>query len=322
VKSHQLRDEINNGKTISPDILEKYEVHVVASVLKLYLLELPDPVVSHQAYEIIKTIYSTPATEADESTRIQIIQNTLGNLRLANIATLDALTTHFTLLIELTSADDVYIAALATNLAPCIMRPKHETPLSMDERFAVRLLRDLFAHRESIFGELKRASSIRAREQAAATAAATSSSTIGGGARGRGPSIVADDHGRSRRELEQERAAAIAASSRARSPAPGTDRGSARRDRSAHRHRGSVDTRFPIAVHSTGSPTENRRATVTRHSLEVPGQEGVASTVENETKANGSATHTAAPAPAATVVPPPTSHVHTGVELSDKPMDD
>jgi hypothetical protein len=303
-KSHQLRDEINNGKPIAPDTLEKYEVHVVASVLKLYLLELPDPVVSHQAYEIIKTIYSTTATESDESTRIQIIQNTLGNLRLANIATLDALTTHFTLLIELTSADDDYIAALATNLAPCIMRPKQETPVSMDERFAIRLLRDLFAHREAIFGELKRASSIRAREQAAATASATAP-------RGRGPSIIADDHGRSRRELEQERAAAIAASSRARSPAPGADRGSARRDRSAHRHRGSVDTRFPIAVHA-GSPTD-RRATVTRHSLEVPGQDGIASVVENESKANG----IAAPAP---VVPPVTAHA--GVELTDKPMDD
>lgn len=39
--THRLRDEINNGKPITPEILEKYEIPIVASVLKLYLLELP-----------------------------------------------------------------------------------------------------------------------------------------------------------------------------------------------------------------------------------------------------------------------------------------
>lgn len=39
--THRLRDEINNGKPVTPEILEKYEIPIVASVLKLYLLELP-----------------------------------------------------------------------------------------------------------------------------------------------------------------------------------------------------------------------------------------------------------------------------------------
>jgi hypothetical protein len=39
--THRLRDEINTGKPIAPDVLEKYEIPIVASVLKLYLLELP-----------------------------------------------------------------------------------------------------------------------------------------------------------------------------------------------------------------------------------------------------------------------------------------
>jgi hypothetical protein len=32
---------INNGQPVPPEVLEKYEIPVVASVLKLYLLELP-----------------------------------------------------------------------------------------------------------------------------------------------------------------------------------------------------------------------------------------------------------------------------------------
>jgi hypothetical protein len=120
--THHLRALINDGKPIAHEILEKYEIPIVASVLKLYFLELPDPVVSSHVYEIIKTIYNSTATDSSETTRVQVIQNTLGQLRLANIATLDAITTHFTRLIELTSADETYISALATNLAPCILQ--------------------------------------------------------------------------------------------------------------------------------------------------------------------------------------------------------
>ena len=32
---------INNGKPIPKEVLERYEIPIVASVLKLYLLELP-----------------------------------------------------------------------------------------------------------------------------------------------------------------------------------------------------------------------------------------------------------------------------------------
>lgn len=39
--THRLRNEINNGSPIPPDVLERYPIPVVVSVLKLYLLELP-----------------------------------------------------------------------------------------------------------------------------------------------------------------------------------------------------------------------------------------------------------------------------------------
>jgi len=39
--THHLRSQINTGKAPPVDALEKYEIPIVASVLKLYLLELP-----------------------------------------------------------------------------------------------------------------------------------------------------------------------------------------------------------------------------------------------------------------------------------------
>ena len=205
--THHLRNQVNNESAVPRDVLEKYEMPIVASLLKLYLLELPgmlttsdarslltlpDSLVSSQVYEIIKTVYATTSdavpnpisTESLDSTpRIKVLQSTLGQLRLNNIATLDAITTHFTRLIDLTSADEAYVTALANTLAPCILRPRTENSLTLEERFAYRLIRDLFDHKESIFGELKRQSStlsgsnsLSNRQRAASAVAADESS--------------------------------------------------------------------------------------------------------------------------------------------------
>ncbi len=42
--THHLRNAINSGKPLSREILEQYEIPIVASVLKLYFLELPGEV--------------------------------------------------------------------------------------------------------------------------------------------------------------------------------------------------------------------------------------------------------------------------------------
>jgi hypothetical protein len=40
-QTHNLRSTINTGKRFSDEVLEKYDIPIVASALKLYLLELP-----------------------------------------------------------------------------------------------------------------------------------------------------------------------------------------------------------------------------------------------------------------------------------------
>ncbi|KAJ4300879.1 Rho-GTPase-activating protein 8 [Kalmusia sp. IMI 367209] len=321
-QTHNLRASINTGKNFPQEVLEKYDIPIVANVLKLYLLELPDSLVSSHVYEIVKTIYSTTAAETSEETRINVIQSTLGQLRLANIATLDAICTHFTRLIELTSADETYVTALANALAPCILRPRQESSLTMNERYSYRLIRDLFAHKDAIFGELKRASSL------------THSSS--GAQRPR--AISTDESNRRANYEERNRAIAAQRSPRATSPAPGPRGGSHRRDRS--------QTRFPV---NTSSPTETRRGT--RNSLEVPGSVDNSPVVE-PAETNGTAEGASAPtptadhpAPSSTRVPFPRKHAGSlarsnrdstgslraaasedaaprGVQLEDKPMDD
>ncbi|KAM0204292.1 hypothetical protein ACHAPA_007785 [Fusarium lateritium] len=256
-QTHRLRAKVNDGKPVSPDVFDEFDIPTVASLLKVYLLELPDSLVSSHVYEIIRTIYSTPSTDTDEPSRIAALQSTLSQLRLTNIATLDACMNHFTRLIDLTSADEAYVASLAGALAACILRPRTETSLTMEEKHAYRLVRDLFAHKDAIFTALKRMSMV------------THSTSVGSNNR---PRAISTDES-NRKALMEERNRALlekanASRGRDKSPAPGP-RGH-RRDRST----GGPETRFPIASPTSASAVDRHRpnlgGVIKRQSLEVP----------------------------------------------------
>jgi len=273
--THRLRNEVNNGKPILDEVLDAYELPVIASLLKLYLLELPDSLVSSNLYEVMKTIYSNSTTSEASATqtRISVLQNALGHgqLPLANIATLDAVTSHFVRLLDLTSADEAYTVQLAQSLAPCILRPKVETSLTTGEKNNYRFLRDLFDHHKAIFDELKRAAAAALQRSLTVKQSEAGAMTNGAGTGVGRPRAISSDESNRRAHME-ERHRAIANRSRAASPAPLAAHSRAaplevarhRRDSS----KGPTDTRFPIAV-STASP----RAVVARQSLDVPASE-------------------------------------------------
>ena len=152
------------------------------------------------------------------------------------------------------------------------------------------------------------------------------------------PRAISTDESNRRANMEErQRAIAAQRSPRATSPAPNRGTGSHRRDRS--------QTRFPV---NTSSPTETRRNTLNRSSLEVPGNPD--SPTHDETTTNGTleAAPAAAsapaehPAPSSTRVPFPRKPATglsrgnrdstgslrgeeagpRGVTLEDKPMDD
>jgi hypothetical protein len=285
--------------------------------------------VSSHVYEIIKTIYSTPASETADSDRIKVLQNTLIQLRLANIATLDALMTHFTRLIELTSADETYIAALAHDLSSAILRPRLENSMTMGEKHAYRLIRDLFAHKDAIFGELKRASSLNHSNSVESRPRAVSNANT-------------DESNRKANMEARTRAILAAGGSRSRATSPAPSPRGHRRDRSS----GGPQTRFPI---QTSPTTESRNrgsiGNVMRNSLDVPGSIdasgdltiGTVSSQESgqhdpavTALSNGAAEENgAAKSPLVRKIAPGVAARQSafetrpvGVSLSDKPMDD
>lgn len=192
---------------------------------------------------------------------------------------------HFTRLIDLTSADEQYVASLATSLAPCILRPRTETSLTMEEKHAYRLIRDLFAHKDAIFSELKRMSTL------------SHSSSVTSNNR---PRAISTDESNRRAHMEERQRALLEkvgsnGRGRATSPAPSPRH---RRDRSV----GGPETRFPIQTSPTTATDRHRSSMgslaggVKRSSLEVPDADGP--------------TPAPAPAPAPAPVPTPAAEVN------------
>lgn len=161
--THELRSAINNGKPVEKQILEKFDPAIVAATLKLYLLELPDSLVSQTLYEPIKSVYSNYSLDEDAEDRVAALSNVLQQLRVSNIATLDALTIHFARLVELTNADSQYKLALANALSPCLLRPRSESSITQQYKHPQRLVLDILAYRKDIFTNLKRTSTSRPR---------------------------------------------------------------------------------------------------------------------------------------------------------------
>ena len=126
----------------------------------------------------------------------------------------------------------------------------------MHEKHSYRLIRDLFAHKEEIFGELKRASTL--------------SHTPSGGNASKASRIRAISTDESNRRANTEaRNRAIASKSRTSSPAPHANGRTHRRDKSID----PPTTRFPIHTNSPITAEAPARKAV-RASLEVPGDEG------------------------------------------------
>ncbi|ANB11590.1 Rgd2p [Sugiyamaella lignohabitans] len=163
-KTHEIRRELNFGGGTPKEIrqvLPKYEVSVVASVLKLYLVELPDSIIPSSLYDIIKSIYHQHGNDEDPQARITAIQNTLMQLRVSNIATLDAIMTHLTRLTTIAKASPEYIGQLAQEFSHCLLRPKTQSALTLGDRHAYLLVKDLLTYKERIFKDLKRNNSSR-----------------------------------------------------------------------------------------------------------------------------------------------------------------
>lgn len=192
-KVHELRFKLNELTDAAEmkDILKKSEPKVVTNVLKLYFMELPDSIVPHSYFDLIMTLYQNyPAESQDKNvnkSRLTGLQNTLLELPVCSLATLDAILTHLNRLVNIISSANEDLGSslrlrLCKEFGALVLRPKRDNEGAEGKNLhsntvAVEIIQqefvtDLFAHKDNIFGELRRRNSnkpLRASSAASGT---------------------------------------------------------------------------------------------------------------------------------------------------------
>lgn len=185
--THQLRSLLNQKQFHDDsevfEVIKSYngEPSTVASVLKIYLLELPERLITKDIYDVLKVLYAeyslpltteeaepmteeTKTQEADkkselDSNRITGLATTLATLPRPHIATLDAIINHFYRLIKILKMGESgaqtaveFTSAISQEFANCII----EVRMPDGNDLGYKIFFDLLTHRKQIFGELRR----------------------------------------------------------------------------------------------------------------------------------------------------------------------
>lgn len=183
---HKVRSQLNglsdSGQIL--DVIKQCDPTTVVNVLKLYFLELPDSIVPNSYFDLIRTLYQNyPVGSADEDnndtsnkSRITGLQNSLIDLPVCNLATLDAILTHLSRLVMIISSKNEKLSTsfksrLCREFGSLVLGPKKEDSALNGksvysfkmalEQLEQNFVADLFDHKESIFGELRRRNSMR-----------------------------------------------------------------------------------------------------------------------------------------------------------------
>ncbi|KAG9223920.1 hypothetical protein CCMSSC00406_0004464 [Pleurotus cornucopiae] len=159
--AHHLREALNGldaEQAIPANFFDQYDAAVIASTLKLWILELDPPVALWEGWDDIRKLYPTVGhTETEkgktDEQRIQDISAALQKLPRVHLYVLDAVVSHLKELVASTKveeADEVYITKLALSVGRTIVRPKVETELSIQDRHPTLMFIDLLKHYDAI----------------------------------------------------------------------------------------------------------------------------------------------------------------------------
>ncbi|XP_072312566.1 rho GTPase-activating protein 22 isoform X2 [Eucyclogobius newberryi] len=107
------------------------DIHTVASLLKLYLRELPEPVIPFSKYEDFLTCAQLLAKDEEEG--VQELGNQVSNLPLANFNLLKYICKFLDEVQSHCNENKMSVQNLATVFGPNILRPKMEDPVTIME---------------------------------------------------------------------------------------------------------------------------------------------------------------------------------------------
>ncbi|GAA5949780.1 hypothetical protein JCM3765_007687 [Sporobolomyces pararoseus] len=175
---HALRSVLNSPQTVSQlppsqlqDLLQPFDLPILCSVAKLWLLELETPVLTFSAYEELKALFPGRITIVsdgnDEGGKKGVdregLVKVLGKLPAVHFETLRLLLSH---LYELTTIEptseksdsrQTYLSKLSLSLSRPLLRPRQETALTIDDKFPAAVVGELLKGGQELLAEIEEA---------------------------------------------------------------------------------------------------------------------------------------------------------------------
>ncbi|GAN01545.1 rhoGAP and Fes/CIP4 domain protein [Mucor ambiguus] len=172
---NKLCDEIDSlaGSKLK-QVLEKFNLNELANIIRVYLLELPECLLTFDLYDPVKILYATPQ---DTESRLMSVSKLLATLPSPNYHTLKALSHHLFKLLKQTNDDDL-LNQLISLFASILMRPRITSSVNMHDRHPKRLVRDLLTCYDTIFTKAVNRAQKSSASRSAIVADNTSATTL------------------------------------------------------------------------------------------------------------------------------------------------
>ncbi|KAJ2742245.1 Rho-GTPase-activating protein 8 [Coemansia sp. BCRC 34301] len=153
---HDLRNMLNRGPSVTLKHLRSFDLPVVANLLVLYLLELPQPLCPTELQESLRAAYSS-RSEKSSSEALTSIRSLLEGLPYVHLRTMQVI---FGVLTEQVKGDESSIAreqfvkAVSQRLGPIVLRGRDIVGVGVG-RLPETLVTDLIEHYDVVLGGIE-----------------------------------------------------------------------------------------------------------------------------------------------------------------------
>ncbi|GAN10876.1 conserved hypothetical protein [Mucor ambiguus] len=151
---HATCVELNiRSDDLTLETVEKYEPDLLVAVLRYFLLELPECLLTFEFYDPVQALLGGTNDEQDESLRLASFSHLIATLPAAHFATLKSIFASITSFIKKTSASSDNIHSIGQSLGPVILRSRAESFTILNNKTPVKFAQVLINHYDDIFSE-------------------------------------------------------------------------------------------------------------------------------------------------------------------------
>ncbi|KAI7849131.1 hypothetical protein BDC45DRAFT_521630 [Circinella umbellata] len=146
---HAICADLNiPSSQITVELLQQYEPVTLVAILRLYLLELPECLMTFEFYDAVQALYTTSNVEQDDNLRIPSLSNLVATLPGIHFATLKYILSYIHKAVQQDG-----IQTVSQSLGPVILRPQVESLATLTTPMPTLFAEDLLNHYDSVFSE-------------------------------------------------------------------------------------------------------------------------------------------------------------------------